>query len=124
MSIVSAKLDEGVTWGKPVIYYAHELDTGTFTTTSDTPNFPVESIYNPYESTLYKSTETAPEIVFDAGSGNTVTADYFAISGHNFNRVKAKPELRTSSNGSSYGSDMLSASIPSADNLPLAWAFE
>jgi len=69
-------------WSKIHFYYAHSL-SGLVATTEDA-NYPVSNILDRLDGTLYKGTSTATHyITYDAGSGNTYTADYYALGGDN-----------------------------------------
>jgi hypothetical protein len=69
-------------WSKIHFYYAHQL-SGLTATTADA-NYPISNILDRLDGTMYKGTSTATHyITYDAGSGNTYTADYFTIGGDN-----------------------------------------
>jgi len=80
------------------------------TASSENANYPVENIYSPRLSKYFKTTgDTSENIVFDAGAGNTLQANTFTISGHNFT---ASATLKIQANASdAWGSPTLDESI-------------
>lgn len=88
-------------WGKVKFFYKNSL-TG-LTVTSAATGFPVANVLDMLEGTLWKATSTSDQyIAFDAGVGNTYTADYVAIGGHNLNTAGATLTLQYSTNGSAW----------------------
>lgn len=82
-------------WSKVKFYYQKALSG--LTATSTAAGYSVQNLYNMLESTLWKATSSADqEIVFDAGSGQTYTADYLAIANHNLKDVGATIALQFS----------------------------
>ena len=69
-------------WAKPTIYYDHDLSG--LIATSEVTGFEVGKILDRLESTWWKATSSADQfIVFDAGAGNTISADYLGVANHN-----------------------------------------
>jgi len=95
-------------WGKPKFYYEHNL-SGLVATSTATGLYDVANLLDRLEGTFWKAanTTTPMYITFDAGSGNTVKADYLAISGHNLNTIGATIVLQ-------YSTDNFSADINDA----------
>ena len=83
-------------WGSVKFYYQNSLSSLTASSTSsDTgTSFDVDNIYDMIESTQWKSNVGVSYIDFDAGS--TITCDYAAFNGHNFNTESTTLELRSS----------------------------
>jgi len=129
MSIVSARIDPGWAWGKPTFYYNHSL-SGLVATFEDTDHV-IGNILNRLETDYWISTSTAGlnDTTFDAGAGNTYTADYFAVNGHNFNNVGATVSLQYSNtldlsvpaNAGTLAARV--SPVPSFDDLPLLREF-
>lgn len=95
-------------WAKPTIYYDYDLSG--LVASSELTGYEASKLLDRLESTWWKSANaTVPMyITFDAGSGNTITADYLAISGHNLNTIGALITLQYSSNNFDVsGSDLL-----------------
>ena len=85
-------------WGKIKFFYKHSL-TG-LTATSEAAGFLVANVLDMLEGTLWKATSSSDQyILFDAGSGNTYTADYIAIAGHNLKTRAATLTLQYSTDG-------------------------
>ena len=88
-------------WGKVRFFYKHSL-TG-LTATSEAAGFLVANVLDMLEGTLWKATSSSDQyIAFDAGSGNTYTADYIAIAGHNLKTRAATLTLQYSTNGADW----------------------
>lgn len=69
-------------WSKVTFYYKHQL-SGLVATTEDA-NYPVSNILDRLNGTLYKGLTTVTHyITYDAGVGNSITCDYFALGGDN-----------------------------------------
>jgi hypothetical protein len=93
-------------WAKIKFYYDHSL--AGLTATSTASGYDVDNLTNRLELNSWKATSTATQyITFDYGSGNTYTADYLAISGHNLYTAGSEIALQ-------YSSDNFSADINSA----------
>lgn len=96
-------------WSKPKFYYEHNLASLIASSTA-TGEFDVDYLLDRLEGTYWQSAVTAVPILisFDAGASNTITADYLAVSGHNFNTIGATVTLQSSTNNfDSTGSDLL-----------------
>jgi hypothetical protein len=88
--------------------------------TESTGDFNVDYIFNMLETNMWKSANTTdPQyITFDAGVGNTKSADFLAIIGHNLNTISATVTLQYSTdNFSGDINDIFSAEMPSADTV-------
>lgn len=82
-------------WAKVKIYYKTSL--ASLTATSTATDYNVDNLLDFLENTSWKATSTATQyITYDAGVGNTYTADSLAISGHNLNTVGATLSLEYS----------------------------
>ena len=94
-SFVSTVLPDTITWDKPKLFYKHELsDLGATSTAS---GYDVENVLNRLELKKWISAVTTTQyITFDAGSGETITADYIVIHGHNLNTAGATITLQYS----------------------------
>jgi len=91
------------TWDKIKFFYDNMLDNGgtlTATSTESTGDFDVDYIFNMLETNMWKAEDTAladPQyITLDLGIGNTATADYLIILGHNFNTAGVTVTLQSS----------------------------
>lgn len=88
-------------WGKVKFFYKNALSG--LTVTSAATNFPVSNVLDMLEGTLWKATSTAgQDINFDAGSGNTYTANYLAIANHNLVTSTQVITLQYSPNGTDW----------------------
>lgn len=97
-------------WGKVKFFYKNSL-TG-LTVTSAATGFPVANVLDMLEGTLWKATSTSDQYIsFDAGSGNTYTADYLAITSHNLYTADALVTLQYSANGADW-SDAFTGFVP------------
>ena len=93
-----------------ILYDSILDDTNLYTPVSENANYPIENIYNEKLSREYRTTGiTAENIVIDAGVGNTLDADTFTISGHNFT---SSATLKIQANATdSWGAPTLDTSI-------------
>ncbi|MBI5233518.1 MAG: hypothetical protein HY880_04115 [Deltaproteobacteria bacterium] len=91
--------------------------TATSTATGD---YAVSYLYNMLETNRWKSanTTTPMYVSYDAGSGNTKTADYLAIIGHNLKTIGATITLQYSSDNVTYY-DCFTGFAPTADTVIL-----
>ena len=110
-------------WAKIFFYYATMLgSTGSTLTATSTSSgdYNVAYIYNMLETNMWRSanTTTPMYLTYDAGAGNTKTADYLAILGHNLFTAGATITLQYSSNGTTWN-DAFTAYAPSADTVIL-----
>lgn len=93
------------TWSKIKFYYNELLSALTATSTATT--FNVANLLDRLEGTRWEATTTADQyITFDAGVGNTYTADFFAIAGHNLFSTTATLGLQWST-GTTTGSELV-----------------
>jgi hypothetical protein len=91
-------------WEKVKFFYDTMLgNTGstlTATSTESTGDFDVDYIFNMLETNLWKAEDSGladPQyITLDLGVGNTATADYLIILGHNFNTAGVTVTLQSS----------------------------
>ncbi len=90
-------------WEKIKFFWKTMLGSvgSTLTASSTAQGFDVKNIYNMLERDMWKAANAASPIyiTYDAGAGNTVSADYFAILGHNLATVGASVTLQRSSDG-------------------------
>lgn len=112
------------TWNKIRFYWSTMLgSTGSsLTATSTASGYTLTDIYNMLESNTWKSAVTTnPQyITYDAGVGNTATADYLAIIGHNLKTIGATITLQYSTdNFSTDVNDAFTGFAPSADTVIL-----
>lgn len=92
-------------WGK-VKFYWNEL-LSSLVATSTAIGFDVINLLDRFEGTKWRATSTIDQyITYDAGEGNTYTADFLAISGHNLYSITATLGLQYST-GSTTGSDLV-----------------
>ena len=98
-------------WAKIKFFFQTMLGSAgsTLTATSTASGYAVNNIYDMLETTLWKAanTTTPMYLTYDAGSGNTKTADYIAILGHNLYTAGATIDLQ-------YSTDNFAADITSA----------
>ncbi|MBI5599208.1 MAG: hypothetical protein HY890_05655 [Deltaproteobacteria bacterium] len=111
------------TWAKIKFFFDTMLgSTGsTLTATSTaTGDYAASYVYNWLETNMWKAanTTTPMYLSYDAGSGNTKTADFLAILGHNLKTIAAIVTLQYSSNGSTY-TDAFTGEAPAADTVYL-----
>lgn len=79
-------------WAKIRFFYETMLGSSGSTLSASsvaTGDYSVSYIYNMLETNMWKASSTySPQlIVYDAGAGNTKTADYLAVIGHNLSGV-------------------------------------
>lgn len=94
----------------------------TLTATSTASGYSVNNLYNMLEIYTWKAanTNSPVNINLDLGAGNTATADYFIVFGHNLFTAGAKGSLWCSSDN--FGSDIVQAGsyvTPSANKTIL-----
>jgi len=94
-------------WAKIRMYYKTMLgSSGSSISATSTAagDYSINYIYNWLETNFWKSanTTTPMYISYDAGSGNTKTADYLAIIGHNLKTCGATIGLQYSSDDTTY----------------------
>lgn len=76
-------------WAKPILYYKHSLSG--LVATSEVTGFEASKLLDRMESTWWKATSTADQfIAFDAGAGNTISADYFGVANHNLSGINVE----------------------------------
>lgn len=113
------------TWAKIKFFWETMLgSTGsTLTATSTASGYTLTDIYNMLETNMWKSgVTTNPQyITYDAGVGNTKTADYLAIIGHNLKTIGATIVLQYSATGAWAGEevDTFTPFAPAADTVIL-----
>ena len=92
------------------------------TSTSSTASFSIDNVYNFLEVNRWQAASSATQfLTYDAGVGNTKSADYLCIMGHNFNTAGASLSLQASTSGAFAGEQtIVSSSIPAADTVHLA----
>lgn len=106
-----------MSWGDVTFLYDN---IGAYTATSGEDGFEDVNLADGLDSTHWTATSTATqELIHDAGLGNTVTADFMAIGGHNL--AGATVKLEESADAISY-STVVSGFIVS-DNNSLAKLF-
>ena len=97
-----------MSWSVPTFYYKYPL-TGLIAS-SQVTGFEASRLLDRLMSTWWSSNTTAVPILitFDAGGGNSETADYLYVSGHNLGTIGATITLQSSTNGfDSTGSDLV-----------------
>lgn len=110
-------------WAKVRIYYETMLgSTGsTFTATSTASgDYSATYLFNMLEINSWKAanTTTPMYLTYDAGVGNTKTADYLIILGHNLNTIAATVTLQYSTdNFAADVNDAFTGEAPSADTV-------
>jgi hypothetical protein len=106
-----------MSWGNVTFLYDN---IGVYTATSEESGFEDDNLTDGLESTHWTATSTATqELIHDAGLGNTVTADFMALGGHNLSGCTVT--LKESSDAISY-SDVVAGFVVS-DNKSLAKFF-
>ena len=111
------------TWQKVKFFYATMLGSTGSTLAADSTasgDYDVDYIFNMLETNMWKSANTTdPQyITYDAGAGNTVSADYLVILGHNLSTISATVTLQYSTdNFSGDINDAYTAEAPSADTV-------
>lgn len=111
------------TWAKVKLLWDTMLGSTGSTLAADSTasgDFDVDYIYNMLEVNKWLSANTTdPQyITYDAGGGNTKSADFLCILGHNLNTVSATVTLQYSTdNFSGDINDIFSAEMPSADTV-------
>lgn len=83
-------------WEQVTFYWKTMLGTtGTLTASTTAAGYAVTNIYNMLEINSWKAADTTSpvNIDLDLGAGNTATADYFAVCGHNLVAAGAKVSL-------------------------------
>jgi len=109
-------------WSKATFYYKHSLSGLTATSTA-TGDYDVANLLEMREDTFWKATTTADQyITFDAGVGNTITADYLAIAGHNLSSPDISFLLEYSSDN--FASDINAAFSTDSPPSLKAWVKE
>ena len=112
-------------WAKIKLFWDTMLGSTGSTLTADstaTGSFDVDYIFNMLETNMWKSANTTdPQyITYDAGVGNTRSADFLAIIGHNLNTISATVTLQYSTdNFAGDINDIFTAEMPSADTVYL-----
>ncbi len=89
-------------WSKIKFFYANSLPDFLFgvTSTESTGDYDVMYLFNMKETDYWQAAASEPQYIqFDAGAGNTYTADYIAIAGHNLAAAGAQLELQHSTDG-------------------------
>lgn len=113
------------TWAKIKFYYDTMLGSigSTLVATSTASgDYAVAYIYNWLETNMWKAanTTTPMYLTYDAGAGNTKTADYLAILGHNLNTIGATITLQYSTdNFAADVNDAFTGEAPTSDNVYL-----
>lgn len=112
------------TWAKIKFFWETMLgSTGSsLAATSTASGYTLTDIYNMLETNMWKSAVTTdPQyITYDAGSGNTKTADYLAIIGHNLATIGATITLQYSTdNFAADINDAFTGFAPTADTIIL-----
>lgn len=76
-----------MSWNKIRFFYETMLGSAgsTLSASSTASGYDVKNIYNMLEGNFWKAASVVPPatITYDAGAGNTKTADYIAVIGHN-----------------------------------------
>lgn len=99
-----------------------EGSTLTATSTESAGDHDVDYLYNMLEVNIWKASSSSSQtIIYDAGVGNTATADYLAIIGHNLFTADAVIYLQYSDTGAFAGEEttVVSAYSPTSDNVVL-----
>lgn len=109
------------TWAKLKFFWDTMLGSAgsTLAATSTASGYSVASIYNMLEVNSWVSGgTTSPQyLTLDLGVGNTATADYLAIIGHNLNTIGATITLQYSTdNFAADVNDAFTGFAPSSDN--------
>src|SRR3990172_13005583 len=110
------------TWAKFKFFYDTMLgSTGSslVATTTATGDYLAAYIYNMLETNMWKAanTTTPMYLTYDAGSGNTKTADYLAIIGHNLNTIGASTTHQYSTdNFTAHINNTFTGEAPASDN--------
>lgn len=96
-SIATTKISVAPAWGKITFYYKHGL-SGLTDSSSATEN-PIANILDRMENNYWQAKPgvlSTVDINFDAGAGQTYTADYIAFNGHNFRLTEMEIDLEYS----------------------------
>jgi hypothetical protein len=88
-----------MTWDRVKFFYQHSLSG--LTATTEQTGYEIDNILYPYESTLWKATDTKPQLIdFGSGSSPYVVVDYLgAGGGHNLKSAGASALLMFSDDG-------------------------
>lgn len=108
-------------WAKVKFFWETMLgsagSTLTAANTETTGDYDVSYIYNMLETNLWKSSGINPvDFKYDAGIGNTKTADYLAIIGHNLGTVGGTVYLQYSDTGLWTGEQVTVSSFTPTDD--------
>ena len=112
-------------WAKIKFFYDTMLGSAGSTLTATTTasgDYAAAYIYNMLEVNMWNAanTTTPMYLTYDAGSGNTKTADYLAIIGHNLNTIGATITLQYSTdNFTADINDAFTGEAPASDNVYL-----
>jgi hypothetical protein len=112
-------------WAKIKFYYDTMLggsgSTLTATSTESSGDYDADYLHNWLETNKWKAEDTGladPQyITYDAGSGNTASADYLAILGHNLSTAGATVILSNSDDNFATDEDVVIAMRPEADTV-------
>ncbi len=109
-----------MSWAKPVLLWDHAL-SGLVATSEDS-SYPIANMLIRREGKRYKATTTTTpiRINFDAGVGNTMTADFLFVHGHNFATIGATIALEHSTTGAWGGEEVSVTSKTPADDKAFA----
>lgn len=115
MAFVTTRTAESLAWAKIKFYWSHYLSGLTASSTASGTD--VDNLLNRLEINKWQATTNAAQtITFDAGAGNTITADYLAISGHNLYSTGAALALEYSNdNFSADVNDAFTPYVPTSD---------
>lgn len=105
-----------LTWAKVRFYYKSDI-SGAVASSSTTGNG-VDKCLDLLEGTFWEATTAggASTITFDAGVGNTYTADYLGLAGHNFGESTADYVVTVRHSNDNFSSDdNLDLTIANAD---------
>lgn len=109
-------------WAKIKFFWETMLgSTGsTLTASSTASGYDAKNIYDMLETTMWKAGSVTPPqtITYDAGAGNTKTADYIIFLGHNFSTAGASVYIEYSDNGTAWTEAW--STTPTSDKALLA----
>jgi hypothetical protein len=110
------------TWAKVKFFWDKMLGSAGSTlsaTSTAAGDYSSDYLYNMLETNIWKAADTLPAYIsYDAGAGNSMSADYLAIAGHNLFSSGALLSLQYSPDGMTY-MDALPPFVPSSDGVVL-----
>ncbi len=120
MTIALITAATALSWAKVKLYYKTISSATASTSTAD---HGVENCFDGLEGTYWEATTAggASTITYDAGSGETFTADYLGLAGTNFDSSTADYEIEVRHSSDDFAADdNLDLTVENADFLGVA----